>query len=71
MLQPDSSLGLLYYKDIINLVQVHLWILWAADIIYHHVTTLKTKIFLMAVTMKDVVFWDMMPCGSSKKNSTF
>jgi hypothetical protein len=24
--------------------------------------------FFMAVTIKDIVFWDMMLCGSSKKN---
>jgi hypothetical protein len=25
----------------------------------------------MEVTIKDFVFWDMMPCGSSKKNRHF
>jgi hypothetical protein len=32
---------------------------------------LSSGIFFTAVTMKDVVFWDMIPWGSSKKNRRF
>jgi hypothetical protein len=32
---------------------------------------LSSWIHFIAITIKDIVFWDMTPCGSSKENRCF